>query len=139
MGRPNKTRGKEYDAILGLNLLSTHHAHVDCHQKWVTFKMEGISEFSFEGVKNGKRIRIISAIKTMKLLRRGCQRFLAAVIDKKEAELKLENIAVVKEYPNVFPEELPGLPPDREIKFSIDLLLGSGPISKAPYRMAPAK
>ena len=55
----------EYDAILGVDLFSTHHAHVDCHQKRVTFKMEGISEFTFEGVKNGKRIRIISAIKTM--------------------------------------------------------------------------
>ena len=48
MGRPNKTRGKEYDAILGLNLLSTHHAHVNCHQKRVTFKVKGIQEFTFE-------------------------------------------------------------------------------------------
>jgi len=46
---------------------------------------------------------------------------------------------MVKEYPNVFPEELPGLPQDREIEFSIDLLPGSGPISKASYRMASAE
>ena len=59
----------EYDAILGMNWLSTHHAHVDCLQKRVTFKMERISEFTFEGVKNGKRIQIISAIKITKLLR----------------------------------------------------------------------
>ena len=45
----------------------------------------------------------------------------------------------MSEFPEVFPEDLPGLPPDREIEFSIDLLLGSGPISKAPYRMAPAE
>ena len=57
------------------------------------------------------------------------------MIDKKEAGLKLENIAVVKEYPDVFSEELP----DREIEFSIDLLPGSGPISKASYRMASAE
>jgi hypothetical protein len=43
---------------------------------------------------------------------------------------------VVKEFPDVFFEDLPGLPPDREIEFSIDLLLGTTPISKAPYRMA---
>ena len=58
---------------------------------------------------------------------------------KNETELKLEDIAVVKEYPDVFSEELPGLPPDREIEFFIDLLPGSGHISKAPYRMAPAE
>ena len=59
----------EYDAILGMDWLSTHHAHVDCHQKRITFKMEGISEFIFKGVKNRKRVQIISAIKTTKLLR----------------------------------------------------------------------
>jgi len=59
----------EYDAILGMDWISTHHAHINCHQKRVTFKMEGILEFTFEGVKNGKRIQIISAIKTMKLLK----------------------------------------------------------------------
>ena len=61
------------------------------------------------------------------------------MIDKNETKLKLKDIAVVKEYPNIFPEELPGLPPDREIEFSIDLLSRLGPNSKAPYRMALAE
>jgi len=65
----------EYDAILGMDWLSTYHAHVDCHQKRVTFKMEEITEFTFEGVKNEKRIHIISTTKTTKLLRRGCRDF----------------------------------------------------------------
>ena len=101
--------------------------------------MKGTPEFTFEGLKNEKKVQIISAFKTTKLLRRGCQGFLATVMVKNETELKLEDIAVVKEYPDVFPEELPGLPPDREIEFSIDLLPGSGPISKAPYRIAPVE
>ena len=49
-----------------------------------------------------------------------------------------EEVLVVKDYPDVFPEELPGMPPDRDIDFLIELLLGTGPISKRPYRM-PAK
>jgi len=53
--------------------------------------------------------------------------------------LKLEDIPIVREFPDVFPEDLSGLPPDREIEFSIDLLPGSSPISKAPYRMAPVE
>ena len=60
-------------------------------------------------------------------------------MDKNETELKLEDIAVVKKYPDVFSEELQGLPPDREIEFFIDLLPGSGPISKAPYRKNPVE
>ena len=42
----------------------------------------------------------------------------------------------MKEYPNVFPEELPGMPPDRDVEFLIDLLPGSGPIAKRPYKMS---
>ena len=60
-----KLERMKYDAISGMNWLLTHHVHVECHQERVTFKMKGIPEFTSEGVKNGKRIRIISAIKTM--------------------------------------------------------------------------
>ena len=59
--------------------------------------------------------------------------------DTQQGELKLEDIPIVRDFPDVFPEDLLGLPLDREIEFSIDLLLGSNPISKAPYRMAPAE
>ena len=46
-------------------------------------------------------------------------------------------IRVVSEFPNVFPDDLPGMPPERDIEFSIDLLPGTAPIAKRPYRMAP--
>ncbi|XP_063950154.1 uncharacterized protein LOC135152907 [Daucus carota subsp. sativus] len=60
--------------------------------------------------------------------------------NKKSRELvKLEDIPVVNEFPDVFPDELPGLPPDREIEFAIDLAPGTEPVSKAPYRMAPVE
>ena len=81
---------------------------------------------------------IISAVKATKLLKQGCQGFLATVISEDKI-IKIENIEVVKEYPDVFPEDLPGLPPGREVDFSINLLPGTSPISKAPYRMSPAE
>ncbi len=65
--------------------------------------------------------------------------YLAYVIDTEASEVKLEDIPMVREFPDVFPKELLGLPPDREVEFSIDLLPGTGPISKAPYRMAPTE
>ena len=51
----------------------------------------------------------------------------------------VDRVPVVCEFPDVFPEELPGLPPDREIEFCIDVVPGTDPISMPPYRMAPAK
>jgi len=51
----------------------------------------------------------------------------------------LKNIAVVQNFPKVFPKDIPSLPPNREIEFSIDLMLGVGPISIAPYRMSPSE
>jgi len=54
-------------------------------------------------------------------------------------EVELKNIAVVQNFPEVFPNDIPGLPPNREIEFSIDLMPGVGPISMAPYRMSPSE
>nr|GEV95287.1 hypothetical protein [Tanacetum cinerariifolium] len=52
---------------------------------------------------------------------------------------RLENIHVVREFPDVFPEELPGLPPVRQVEFQIDLIHGAAPVARAPYRLAPSK
>jgi hypothetical protein len=51
--------------------------------------------------------------------------------------VQLENILVVREYPDVFPDDLPGMPPDRDIEIVIELQSGTAPISKRPYRMPP--
>ncbi|KAL5564366.1 hypothetical protein UlMin_027530 [Ulmus minor] len=65
-------------------------------------------------------------------------KYLASVVDTtKEEKAKLEDIPIVRNFVDVFPEELPGLPPNRVISFEIELLLGTAPVSKAPYRMAP--
>nr|GFA27051.1 putative reverse transcriptase domain-containing protein [Tanacetum cinerariifolium] len=60
-------------------------------------------------------------------------------MEEKSDEKRLENIHVVREFPNVFPEELPGLPPVRQLEFQIDLIPGAAPVARAPYRLAPSK
>ena len=92
----------------------------------------------YEGMKNKISIPVISALKITKLFRQS-RGFLATLIDKENKETRIEDIAVIREYPNVFPEDLPGLPSDRKVGFSIDRLPETGPISKAPYRMGPAE
>ncbi|XP_028096533.1 uncharacterized protein LOC114296433 [Camellia sinensis] len=79
---------------------------------------------------------VVSALQARRLLRNGCEGYFASVRDIHETGLKLEDILVVKGFPDVFPDNLPGLPPDREIEFVIKLIPGTGPISRAPYRMA---
>ena len=61
------------------------------------------------------------------------------MFDRSQEPTKLEDISVVNEFPDVFPDELPGLPPDREIEFAFDLAPGTEPVSKAPYRMVPVE
>ena len=74
-----------------------------------------------------------------RFLRKGCEAFLALVLDSKRGQVNLENIPVIKEFPDVFLEELPGLPPEREVDLSIEVVQGTTPISRAPYCMAPTK
>ncbi|GJW67148.1 putative reverse transcriptase domain-containing protein [Tanacetum coccineum] len=61
------------------------------------------------------------------------------VMEKKSDEKRLEDIPVVREFPKVFPEDLPGLPPVRQVEFQIDLIPGAAPVARAPYRLAPSE
>ena len=82
---------------------------------------------------------MISAISARCLLQKGCKGYLAQVVDTRDSEVRLEDVPVVRDFLDVFPDDLPGLPPEREIDFPIDLVPGTTPISLPPYRMAPAE
>ena len=79
---------------------------------------------------------VISAMQARRLLRKGCEAFSALVLDSKRVQIELENILVVKDFPDVFPEELPGIPPVREVDLSIEILPETALTSRAPYWMA---
>ena len=82
---------------------------------------------------------MISAFSTRWLLQKGSKGYLAHVVDARSDEVRLEDVPVVREFQDVFPNDLPGLPPERETDFPIDLVSGTTPFSLPPYRMAPAK
>ncbi|GJR77778.1 putative reverse transcriptase domain-containing protein [Tanacetum coccineum] len=81
-----------------------------------------------------RSVKLISAMKARTLISHGCQGFLASVMDTSLESPNIENLSVVREFADVFPDELPGLPPAREIEFGIELILGAEPISKAPKK-----
>ncbi|GJR75498.1 putative reverse transcriptase domain-containing protein [Tanacetum coccineum] len=91
------------------------------------------------GDKGGSRLKIISCIKARKYVEQGCHLFLAHVTESKSKEKRMEDVPVIRNFPEVFPEELPGLPPPRQGEFQIDLVPGAAPVGRAPYRLAPSK
>ncbi|XP_055803255.1 uncharacterized protein LOC129872324 [Solanum dulcamara] len=82
---------------------------------------------------------IISAALAKRMIRRGCSMYLAHIIDTRVESPILKDIPTMCDFPEVFPENLPGLPPEREVEFLIELIPGSTPISITPYRMSPAE
>jgi len=72
-------------------------------------------------------------------MRREGQCFLAYVVDTNQGAQKLEDVPVVRDFPEVFLDDLPGLPPERDVEFRIDLVPEAKPIAKAPYRLAPSE
>ena len=78
---------------------------------------------------------MMTAMIAAKMLRRGYPGYLAYVIDHRMDEVRLEDIPMVKEFPDVFSEDLPGLPLEREIEFEISLIPGTEPIARTPSRI----
>ncbi|XP_027169401.1 uncharacterized protein LOC113769125 [Coffea eugenioides] len=130
---------KGYDVIIGMDFLSYHHAKLDCRAKVVKFCIPG--EATLKLVIRGRLASsaLISGIRARKMLHKGAQGFLAFLINAPSDQVKLEDVPIVRDFPDVFPEELTSLPPEREIEFKIDLVPEVASISKTPYRMAPAK
>ena len=82
---------------------------------------------------------VISTMQAKRFMRKGCETFLAMILDSKRGQVDVEKIPVVREFPDVFPEELPGIPLEREVDLAIEIVPGIVPMSRAPYRMAPTE
>ncbi|KAA3482923.1 reverse transcriptase [Gossypium australe] len=104
----------EFDVILGIDWLSLHDAVVNCRRK-------------------------IVELKSQKCMRKGCEAYLAYILDTKMTESNIESVPIVCEISDVFSEELPWLPSIREVEFAIELVPRTSLKSIAPYRMAPTE
>ncbi|XP_071689136.1 uncharacterized protein [Rutidosis leptorrhynchoides] len=91
------------------------------------------------GERGGYNFPLISMMKAKKSLFKGCESFLAYVVDGKKEKKAIADISVVSEFPEVFPDELPGLPPVREVEYKIELVPGATLVAKAPYHLAPSE
>ena len=111
--------------ILGMDWLSRHQVVVDCRMKLVTLRTPGGKEVTFISERLNHLSNVISAAIARTMVRKGCEAYLTYVIDTKKGEPCLSDIPTICDYPDVFPEELPRFPPQREIEFAIDVVLGA--------------
>ncbi|XP_074346222.1 uncharacterized protein LOC141684992 [Apium graveolens] len=123
-----------FNIILGMDWLSEHRAIVDCQGKKVIFRDADKPKFVYQGTQPKGEVK---SLKANKLLSKGCDGYLAFVKDTSKDEPYIMDFPVVKEYADVFPDELSGLPPHRKVEFTIELVPVDEPISKTPYRMVP--
>ena len=129
----------EFDLILGMDWLSKHRALVDCDKKTVLLKCSDMSKVTVHGILAEAVSKVILAMQARRFLRKGCEALLALVLDSRREQVNLEKIPVVKEFLDVFLEELLGIPHEREVDLSIEVVHGTTPVSRAPYRIAPTE
>ncbi|GJU66401.1 putative reverse transcriptase domain-containing protein [Tanacetum coccineum] len=113
------TRLGSFDVIIGMDWLSYHRAFIDCYEKIVRIPLPNGEILEVQGERPEKDPGSLACIKAN--------------------EKKLDDIQVVRDFPEVFPDDLSGLPPVREIEFRIDLIPGASPVVKSPYRLAPSE
>nr|GEV13389.1 putative reverse transcriptase domain-containing protein [Tanacetum cinerariifolium] len=150
-GEPNPdlnvvTELGSFNAIIGMYWLSKYHAVIICDEKIVRIPYGDealIVQRDKSDGRNESWLNIISCTKTQKYFLKGCHVFLARIMKKKtedkSEEKQPEDVPVVRDFLEVFPDDLLGVPPTRQVEFQINLVPSSAPVARAPYRLALSK
>ena len=108
-------KSSDIDVILGMDWLSRQNAYLDCKDKSVKLTHPSGQTVNYTSPRTRTQVHSLNVLPLP----------------------DIEDIPVVRDFPDVFPEELPGMPPERAVEFVVDLIPGTAPISKRPYKMAP--
>ncbi|GJU88085.1 hypothetical protein Tco_1300508 [Tanacetum coccineum] len=126
-----------FDVIIGMDWLASYHVIIRVPFDNKTLIIHGDES----NPRSESRLNIISCTKTHKYLLKGCHVFLAHITEKKaedkSEEKRHEDVPIVQDFLEVFPEDLSGIPPTRQVKFRIDLTPSVALVARAPYRLAP--
>nr|GFA28310.1 putative reverse transcriptase domain-containing protein [Tanacetum cinerariifolium] len=125
-----------FDVIIRMNWLILHDAVIVCGKKEVHVPLKK-RVLVVKGDDCVSRLKVVSCMKVKKYVDRGSYLFVAQVVEKEPIERRLEDVPVICKFLDVFPKDLPGLPPPRQVEFEIELVPGAAPVARAPYRLAP--
>ncbi|GJR95207.1 putative reverse transcriptase domain-containing protein [Tanacetum coccineum] len=134
-----------FEVIVGMDWMAEHRAEVMCYEKYIRVPYRNdmlIIQGERSGIKSESRLEVISSIRIQKYIDQGCQVFLIQMMKEEKTEIskrRIEDVPVVRDFPEVFPEDLLGLPPTRQVEFHIELIPGAAPVARVPYRLAPAE
>ncbi|GKD72025.1 putative reverse transcriptase domain-containing protein, partial [Tanacetum coccineum] len=133
-----------FDVIIGMDWLAKYHALIVCDEKVVRIPYgDEVLIIRDDNYDDGSKLKIISCTRTQKYIQKGCQVYLAQVTSKKaedkSEEERLEDVLIIQEFLEVFPEDLPGLLLAQQVEFQIDLVPGAAPVARAPHRLTPAE
>nr|GEW56155.1 reverse transcriptase [Tanacetum cinerariifolium] len=124
-----------FDAIIGMDWIVKHDAVTICGEKVIRIPY-GNKTLIVKSDKGMSRLKVISCIKARKYIERGCHLFLVHVTENKPKEKRLKDMPIIRDFPEVFRDDLPGLPPPRQVEFRIDMVPRAAPVARAPYRLA---
>ncbi|XP_024962102.1 uncharacterized protein LOC112502434 [Cynara cardunculus var. scolymus] len=122
-----------FDVVLGMDWLSNNHAQIVYNKNMIKIQTPEGEIIHVCGDRKKCYVGLINAIKANRCLRKRCVAYLAYTIDAKLEKKAIHDVSVVRDYPEVFPDELPRIPPERQVEFRIDLVPGAAPIARAPY------
>nr|GEX43834.1 retrotransposon protein, putative, Ty3-gypsy subclass [Tanacetum cinerariifolium] len=125
-----------FDVIVGIDWLVERDALIvyGIKEVHVPYRNKTLVAKSDSGV---SRLKVISCIKVRKYIERGSRLFIAQVTEKEPSKKQLQDVPVICNFPEVFLDDLPRLPPPRQVEFKIKLIPGAAPVEHAPYRLAP--
>ena len=128
-----------YDVLIGMDWLEKHKVVLNCFEKTFICLDDKEERVTVKGIPRKISFRQILALQMKKVVRKGCKVFSVHIINNKhmdkEDKMKFNDIPILQDFSDVFLEELPGLPPKRDLDFTIELVPGLVPNSKYPYRM----
>ncbi|XP_021994930.1 uncharacterized protein LOC110891531 [Helianthus annuus] len=127
------------DSVICMDWLAKHHAEVVCFDKFIRIPLPSSDILEIYGEKPSNGLKLMTCTEAQKYLRKKYVAFLAHVVEKKDESKSIQDIPIIRDFPEVFPEDLPGLPPPRQVEFRIDLVPGANTIAKSPYRLAPSE
>ena len=114
---------QEFDLILGMDWLSKHRAMVDYGQKTLVLRCSDQTEVIVQGIGSSAMSIVISTMLARRFMRKGCETFLALILDSKRGQVDVEKIPIVREFSDVFLKELPGIPLKMVVDLSIEIVL----------------
>ncbi|KAJ9546585.1 hypothetical protein OSB04_019128 [Centaurea solstitialis] len=129
----------EVDVVVGVDWMFENRAAVVVAEQLVRIQNPIGGKLVVYGKGRKRQPSLCTVAKARKYLQQGCTGYLAyAAVDQAEGKkLMVADVPMVSEFPDIFPEELPGIPPDRQVEFGINLVPGSAPVARTPYRLAP--